>query len=157
IRSRQCERGRSRPMKRDRMPKTAKPPATKPSPPRRAADSAERAYRAIRKQLVEFKMRPEERINEVHRAQMREHSRTPISGALNRLASEAFVVFTPNRGFCFRGLDIDDLVDLFEVRSIIETGSFVLACERADDAGIARLQAFWDEARIRYAKNDADE
>lgn len=146
------------------MPDTAKATTTEPdkagaksATPRRAADSAERAYKAIRKQLVEFKMRPAERINEVHLAQMLDLSRTPVREALNRLASEGFVVFTPNRGFCFRGVDIDDLLDLFEMRSIIETGAFALACERADEAGIARLQAFWADARIRYENKDPDE
>ena len=102
-------------------------------------------------------MRPAERINEVHLAQMLELSRTPVREALQRLAREGFVVFRPNRGFYFRGLDIDDLVDLFELRSIIETGAFALACERAEEAGILRLQAFWASARLRYAGNDADE
>ncbi|KRE14482.1 hypothetical protein ASE66_14025 [Bosea sp. Root483D1] len=146
------------------MPKTAKATTAEKAvgnadrtAPRRAADSAERAYKAIRQQLVEFKMRPAERINEVHLAQMLDLSRTPVREALNRLASEGFLVFTPNRGFCFRGLDIDDLLDLFEMRSIIETGAFALACERADQAGIARLQAFWAEAHPRYEKRDPDE
>lgn len=139
------------------MPKTAKVPTVKSAAPRRAADSAERAYRAIRQQLVEFKMRPEERINEVQLAQTLDLSRTPVREALNRLASEGFVVFTPNRGFCFRGLDIDDLLDLFELRAIIETGSFALACERADEAGIARVQAFWADAKLRYENKDPDE
>lgn len=146
------------------MPDTSKAPSVDPdktggksTAPRRAADSAERAYKAIRQQLVEFKMRPAERINEVHLAQMLDLSRTPVREALNRLASEGFVVFTPNRGFCFRGVDIDDLLDLFEMRSIIETGAFALACERADEAGIARLQAFWADARMRYENKDPDE
>ncbi len=146
------------------MPDTAKAPSVdtdktgaKSPAPRRAADSAERDYKAIRQQLVEFKMRPAERINEVHLAQMLDLSRTPVREALNRLASEGFVVFTPNRGFCFRGVDIDDLLDLFEMRSIIETGAFALACERADEAGIARLQAFWADARMRYENKDPDE
>ena len=123
----------------------------------RPADSAERAYRAIRKQLVEFKIRPEERINEVQIARMLELSRTPIREALNRLASEGFVVPAPNRGFFFRGLDIGDLIDLFEMRMIVETGAFALLCERADDAGLERLAAFWANAKARYAFRDADE
>lgn len=149
---RTAKAGKSKPAKEDAEAAGAKPVAL-----RRAADSAERAYRAIRQQLVEFRMRPAERINEVHLAQMLELSRTPVREALNRLASEGFVVFTPNRGFRFRGLDIDDLVDLFELRSIVETGAFALACERADEAGVLRLQDFWRQARIRYADNDADE
>jgi DNA-binding GntR family transcriptional regulator len=124
---------------------------------RRSADSAERAYRAIRKELVEFKLRPQERINEVRLAKTLELSRTPIREALNRLASEGFVVLTPNRGFFFRGLDIDDLIDLFEFRVIVETGAFALLCERADEAGIERLKHFWADAKQRYAGRDADE
>lgn len=142
------------------MPKTARATTAEKADktaPRRAADSAERAYKAIRQQLVEFKMRPAERINEVHLAEMLELSRTPVREALNRLASEGFLVFTPNRGFCFRGLDIDDLLDLFEMRSIIETGAFALACERADETGIAKLQAFWADAHPRYDRRDPDE
>lgn len=131
-------------------------PAKSPAP-RRAADSAERAYRAIRQQLVEFRMRPDERINEVQLAQALALSRTPVREALNRLASEGFVVLSPNRGFHFRGLDIDELVDLFEMRSIIETGAFILSCERASGAAIVDLEAFWEAALKRYANNDRDE
>jgi DNA-binding GntR family transcriptional regulator len=124
---------------------------------RRAADSAERAYREIRKQLVEFKLKPDERINEVRIARMLDLSRTPIREALNRLASEGFVVFAPNRGFFFRGLDIDDLLDLFEMRMIVETGAFALMCERADEGGIERLKTFWANARQNYQRGDPDE
>jgi DNA-binding GntR family transcriptional regulator len=124
---------------------------------RRAADSADRAYREIRRQLVEFKLKPDERINEVRLARMLELSRTPIREALNRLASEGFVVFAPNRGFFFRGLDIDDLLDLFEMRMIVETGAFALMCERADDAGLQQLKTFWAKARQEYRRGDPDE
>ncbi len=124
---------------------------------KRLADSADRAYRSIRKQLIEFKVRPEERINEVHFAKTLELSRTPVREALNRLASEGFVVFKPNRGFFFRSLDISDLLDLYEMRVIVETGAFKLLCARADDVGIARLKDYWTRAKSRYAFGDGDE
>ena len=107
--------------------------------------------------MVEFKIRPEERINEVHFAATLALSRTPIREALNRLASEGFVVLRPNRGFYFRSLDIADLLDLFELRAIIEIGGFELLCARADDEGIERLRAFWADAKLRYACRDGDE
>ncbi|ODN71236.1 GntR family transcriptional regulator [Methylobrevis pamukkalensis] len=125
--------------------------------PRRSADSASRAYQAIRRLVVEFRLKPEERINEVQLAQSLGLSRTPVREALNRLASEGFLVFTPNRGFVFKALEIEDLVRVFELRSIVETGSIALACKRASDAGIAELAAFWDEALERYRREDPDE
>ena len=124
---------------------------------KRLADSANRAYRQIRKQLIEFKLKPDERINEVHFAKTLELSRTPIREALNRLATEGFVVFKPNRGFYFRSLDISDLLDLYEMRVIVETGGFAILCSRASDEGLARLQAYWDHAKARYAFGDGDE
>jgi DNA-binding GntR family transcriptional regulator len=146
------------------MPKSAKPSRlkrravlSKKRPRRRAADSAERAYQVIRQQLIEFKMRPDERINEVHFAQMLDLSRTPVREALNRLASEGFVISEPNKGYYFRGLNIDDLVHSFEMRSIIETGAFAFACDRAEDADIAKLQTFWEHARRRYERHDTNE
>ncbi len=134
------------------MPKQKTAPDT-----RRSADSSERAYTAIRKLLVEFKLKPEERINEVQLAKSLGVSRTPIREALNRLASEGFVTLTPNRGFFFRALNIDDLLDLYELRSIVECAAFTLMCQRADDDGIARLQAYWNEARQGYTERDPDE
>ena len=124
---------------------------------KRSADSAERAYKAIRKDLIEFKIRPEQRINEVQFAKSLELSRTPIREALNRLASEGFVLFQPNKGFFFRGLDIGDLLDLFEMRAIIEKAAFALLCARADDQGLWQLGAFWTEAKVRYGVGDRDE
>ena len=84
-------------------------------------------------------------------------SRTPIREALNRLASESFVTFKPNRGFHFRSLDIGDLLDIFELRMIVETGAFALMCERADDDGLARLSSYWAHAKLLYERGDGDE
>lgn len=134
-----------------------KPQGAAATDTRRPADSAERAYREIRKELVEFKVKPDQRINEMRLARTLELSRTPIREALNRLASEGFVVFAPNRGFFFRSLDIDDLLDLFELRMIVETGTFALMCERVDEAGLGRLQAFWTAAEQSYRQGDPDE
>jgi DNA-binding GntR family transcriptional regulator len=123
---------------------------------RRAADSSERAYNTIRKLLVEFKLKPEERINEVQLARTLGVSRTPIREALNRLASEGFVSLTPNRGFFVRSLSTEGLIDLYELRSIIECAAFRLMCERAEDDQIKRLQDYWDAIVEGYRDQPAD-
>ncbi|MGF7161676.1 DNA-binding GntR family transcriptional regulator [Rhodoligotrophos appendicifer] len=129
---------------------------TKRSTPR-PADSAERAYKSIRDLAIEFRLRPDERINEVQLSKQLHVSRTPIREALNRLASEGFLVFQPNRGFFFSAPDMNDLLKLFELRSVIETGSFNLSCERATEAEIADLEIFWQGALARYDDYDPDE
>jgi len=124
---------------------------------RRSADSSERAYTTIRQLLVEFRLKPDERLNEVQLSRSLGVSRTPIREALNRLASEGFVSLTPNRGFFVRSLSTESLVDLYELRSIIECAAFRLMCERADDAQIARLSAYWAGIEDGYQDNPPDE
>lgn len=124
---------------------------------RRSADSSERAYNTIRKLLVEFQLKPDERLNEVQLSRSLGVSRTPIREALNRLASEGFVSLTPNRGFFVRSLSTEGLIDLYELRSIIECAAFRLMCERADDAEIGRLTAYWAGIVDGYQNNPPDE
>lgn len=123
---------------------------------RRAADSSERAYNAIHKLLVEFRLKPEERINEVQLARNLGVSRTPIREALNRLASEGFVSLTPNRGFFVRSLSTEGLIDLYELRSIIECAAFRFMCERATDEQIDRLKAYWSAIVDGYGEQPPD-
>ncbi|AYD04216.1 GntR family transcriptional regulator [Neorhizobium sp. NCHU2750] len=124
---------------------------------RRAADSSERAYNTIRKLLVEFQLKPEERINEMQLAKSLSISRTPIREALNRLASEGFVSLTPNRGFFVRSLSTEGLIDLYELRSIIECSAFRLMCERASDEDIGRLQSYWANIVDGYRDQPPDD
>jgi DNA-binding GntR family transcriptional regulator len=133
------------------------PPEMTRSAVRRPADSVLRAYAAIRAQVVDFRLRPGERVNEFQLARHLGLSRTPVREALNRLASEGFLELTPNRGFFFRPLDIEALVNFYEVRSVLERGAFLLACERASEADIADIAASWSEAKRAYRRDDPDE
>ncbi|WP_226623277.1 GntR family transcriptional regulator [Alloyangia pacifica] len=137
------------------MPEKSAPEAK--SKPKRSADSAERAYQTVRKLLVEFKLRPNERINEVQLSRELELSRTPIREALNRLASEGFVQFAPNRGFHVRPLSTDGLLDLYELRAIIEIAAFRLMVERAEEAELDRFAEFWRSVRDGYQMRAPDE
>jgi DNA-binding GntR family transcriptional regulator len=133
------------------------PPELSRQAVRRPADSVLRAYAAIRAQVVDFRLRPGERVNEFQLARHLGLSRTPVREALNRLASEGFLELTPNRGFFFRPLDIEALVNFYEVRSVLERGAFLLACERASEAGVADIAACWTEAKLVYRRDDPDE
>ncbi|RAI01667.1 GntR family transcriptional regulator [Acuticoccus sediminis] len=124
---------------------------------KRSADSSERAYETIRKLLVEFRLRPEERINEVQLSRTLGLSRTPIREALNRLASEGFVELSPNRGFHVRPLSTEGLLDLYELRSIVECAAFQLMCKRADPEDLADFGDFWASVRDDYRDRDPDE
>ncbi len=119
-------------------------PRTKP---KRAADTVERLYEAVHQMAISFEILPGARLNEVELAKRFSVSRTPLRETLNRLATEGLLDFEPNRGFTRRPLTTDEVVDLYEARSIIEVSAIRLACGRASDDSIHELRGYWDEVR----------
>ena len=112
----------------------------------RSADSVDRVYRTATERAINWRFPPGERINEVALARELGVSRTPVREALNRLASDGFVRFVPNRGFLARDLTPELVRDLYELRAAIEVAAVRLACERASDEGIAKLARAWNTA-----------
>lgn len=137
---------------------SSSPPSATPAAeaPRRAADSSDRAYAMLREALIGFRFAPGERIRELRIAEELDLSRSPVREALNRLASEGFVTLLPNRGFVARAFDPDDLLNLYDLRAVLETAAFERMCRRADDAELAALARFWAGVQHVYAAHDAD-
>jgi DNA-binding GntR family transcriptional regulator len=134
-------------------------PATKRSAkaPRRAADSVNRVYAAIREMAVSYEFRPEQRINEVELAAALKVSRTPVREALNRLVIEGLITLVPNKGFFCRAFDADEIMHLFEVRAALEMLAVRLACQRGEAADFADLAEFWSGVTGRQAEMSAEE
>ena len=97
-------------------------------------------YAQLKIRVVGFGIRPGERLNEVALARDLNVSRTPLREALNRLLAERLVDFRPGVGFFCRALEPQAIYDLYELRRIIETSAVMLACHRADDAGLEKLR-----------------
>jgi DNA-binding GntR family transcriptional regulator len=112
--------------------------------------TADRVYFEVRERAARFAFKPNERINEGRLAREVGASRTPLREALNRLAAEGFLSFSPGQGFFCRSLDPDDILDLYEARLAVESEGARLAVERADDAEIAALGAFLREIEGEY-------
>ena len=115
--------------------------------PRTQVNLAERAYEQLRTMAITYQFRPLERLAEADLVKRLKVSRTPIREALNRLVTEGFLVFTPNRGFQCRPLDAKEIFDLYEVRRSLEVAAARLAVERATDEELQELGAFLKTSR----------
>lgn len=108
--------------------------------------SVARAYRELRAAIVEGQYRPGQRLVEQRIAEECELSRTPVREALRQLHAEGLVQMEPNRGSVVRMISVDDLVDLYELRSRLEAYAVERAAARITPPLLARL----DAARQRF-------
>ncbi len=80
-------------------------------------------------------------------------SRLPVREALARLEAEGLVVLRPRRGYVVTDLDIDEIVDLCDIRALLEERAGYLATLRRTDDDVAGVRAVLKE----IDRLDADE
>ncbi len=120
-------------------------PATSPiSKMRRQRGSG--VLNTLRDMAISYQLKPGERLSEIELASRLGVSRTPVREALNRLATDGFLVESA-RGFARRPLDIQEMQDLYEARLAVERECLRLATERATEAQIQELQAYLEQSK----------
>lgn len=113
--------------------------------------SVERAYEALRKKAIDFEFKPGERLNETALTKTLDVSRTPLREALNRLVAEGFLTFELGKGFFCRPLSPEKILQLYQLRSALETEALIRTIEGADDAQIEAVISYLDDAEKSYA------
>jgi len=81
----------------------------------------------IREEIICGKLRPQQRLNEVHLAKRLDISRTPLREALFGLVNEKFVYEIPRRGFFVAALSVEELKQLYVIRQILDPNALQLA------------------------------
>lgn len=109
----------------------------KPLPRNRAADVA---YESIRQGVISGRWPSGAHLREVELASELGVSRTPVREALQRLASEGVLTFEPHIGAAVPDWSADDLDEIFELRSRLESYAAELAATRADEAAITAMR-----------------
>ncbi len=92
---------------------------------------ADRAYLAIRDQLIMLQIQPGEPMDDDRLAKSLGMGRTPVREALKRLEGDRLVVSFPRRGTFATGMDIADLAHISEIRVQLEPLAARRAAERA--------------------------
>ena len=117
----------------------------------KAEGSVEKVYATLRKMAINFEFMPGERLNETALTKQLSVSRTPLREALNRLVSEGFLTFELGKGFFCRPLSPEQILELYQLRSALETEALIRAIETATDSEIDSVVAYLDEVEDSYA------
>ncbi len=115
----------------------------------------EQVYRWVRERIVDGTFKPGERIRERVLAEEMGVSRVPIREAFPRLESEGYIKSLHRRGVIVAPVTLQDVADLFTVRSSLEVLTARLAAQRcADGADGRQLRASLAEAEHAVAADD---
>lgn len=87
---------------------------------------------------------PGMRLGQTELAEKFQASRVPVREALKLLTAEGFVEHDPNRGFFVTRLSVDEAVQLFRLRELVEN-ELLTSVRWPDDAELALLSAHAEE------------
>ena len=112
----------------------------------------EEAYFSIRESILSGSLAGGTRLDISRIATNLGMSRMPVREALHRLASEGLVVIRPNRGVVVTQLTPEDVLEIFEMRAVLEGLAARLACPHLDEAAFQDLEQTL-ERMYRYRHN----
>jgi DNA-binding GntR family transcriptional regulator len=97
------------------------------------------AYHRIKEAILAGALRPLERITEADVAARLGLSRTPVREAFGLLAAEGLIDVVPQRGSFVSQLRIDDILEIYQIRTPLECMAARVAAETIDDDALAEL------------------
>ncbi|MFD3686330.1 GntR family transcriptional regulator [Nocardiopsis sp. NPDC058631] len=114
---------------------------------RPSVSDAERVTSQLRQAIVAGDFAPRQRLVETDLIEMFDASRGAVRAALATLTVEGLVERVRNRGARVRAVDLDEALEIVEVRAALESLCAARAAERIDDAGVERLRAIGEVMR----------
>jgi DNA-binding GntR family transcriptional regulator len=115
---------------------------------------ADRAYEGLRDRIVTLQIKPGEPIDEDRVGAELGMGRTPVREAIKRLALERLVTVYPRRGTFAADINITDLAQISDVRTIVEAHAARRAAERLTAAQREQLEALGAESEAAAGSSD---
>jgi DNA-binding GntR family transcriptional regulator len=116
---------------------------------------SQRTESVLRDMILDGRLPPGERLNEVALASALGISRGPLREAIQRLASEGLLRVVSHRGAFVRTFERAEVEELYDVRAALEMYVARLVCERASDADIAELRSMLDATAASMSDDPA--
>ncbi|WP_375687693.1 GntR family transcriptional regulator [Pseudooceanicola sp. LIPI14-2-Ac024] len=114
----------------------------------------ESAYERLREEIRSGALRPGARLTETEIAQRLEISRTPVREAIRRLEAEGLVAHQPRTGAVVRSLDYPEIMELYEMRTVLEGTAARLAARAASPVELEELAAINGEMTVAAGQGD---
>ena len=116
----------------------------------------EKVYSTLEEEILSGRLPSGEVLREQALSKRLGVSRTPIRGALHRLAEEGLVEISANRGATVAGVTGEDVTDIYLIRERLEGLASRLAAERMTDEEKEELKRSVELSEFYIARADAE-
>ena len=116
----------------------------------------EMVYKQLEDEILSGKLTIGEGLGEIAISKRLGVSRTPVRGALHRLAEDGLVEISPNRGAVVVGINQQDLVDIYNIRKHLEGLASASAAERISEQELKRLENSVELSEFYINKKDTE-
>lgn len=114
-------------------------------------------FHTLREAILTGELEPGEHLMEVKLANKLGVSRTPVREAIRKLELEGLVVMTPRRSAEVAKITKEDLVDVLEVRKVLESLAIELSCKNRSEEDLIKLKENLKCFKLYINKNSVTE
>ena len=115
------------------------------------------AYKLIKDRLLSGAIKPGSRIREDLLAEEISMSRTPVREAINQLSAEGFVYQIPRKGIFATEITREELIDITEIRVMLETYAAKICCRKITEEQIVELEDVFNKLKNALLNNEKAE
>ena len=115
-----------------------------------------RVYAELEEAILSGDLKKGEALTELGISEKLGVSRTPVRGALHRLAEEGLIEVSPNRGAVVVGVTIDDLIDIYRIRMRLEGLAAAMAAVKMTSEGKKALSESVELSEFYLQKQDPE-
>jgi DNA-binding GntR family transcriptional regulator len=112
-------------------------------------------YESLREGIMSGVLVPGQQLSVPELARRLNVSRSPIREAVLQLVSDGLAVEQPRKGVVVATVELDDVLEIHEIREFTEALSARLCAERIDSDGVAELRKIVAHQEACVAKDDA--
>lgn len=114
----------------------------------------EQVYNIIKTDILNGEIKPGEKLQEKDISKNLNVSRSPVREALKELAGEGLVENIPNKGTFVKKLEVKEVMDLFDLRVILEQYAMKKAVEEASTEDLNELDEIFDRLEESHHQGD---
>ena len=107
-------------------------------------------YENLKREIIEGKLKPEERLIIAHISERFNVSSIPVREAFQILASEGFIEILPHAGAIVKTMSLKDIKEIFEIRFNLEVLAAQLAVANMSNSNLSDLEEIIEKSKQAF-------